>query len=236
MTTTLTIERAVHFQAQVRGRKELRAGPAPPGPPPDPGRVPRVSRLMALALRFEGLLQAGVVKDYAELARLGHVTRARVSQVMNLLSLGAGPSGGGAVSAADAAGPRPDPLVAAAADRLDVGLASAAAAVGRPARPLTGQRRSTTDRGRHGRSKPAALGAVKEVAAKLKAGDAQRSSGRVRVLAAIGSEGRKETTGPLIEALGSKEVPVRLRGGRRPGQVRQARRRDGRGAARRPRG
>ena len=87
MTTTLTIEREVHFQAQARGRKELRAGPAPPGPPPDPGRVPRVSRLMALALRFEGLLQAGVVKDYAELARLGHVTRARISQVMNLLSL-----------------------------------------------------------------------------------------------------------------------------------------------------
>ena len=85
--TTLTIEREVHFQAQARGRKELRAGPAPPGPPPDPGRVPRVSRLMALALRFEGLLQAGVVKDYAELARLGHVSRARVSQVMNLLSL-----------------------------------------------------------------------------------------------------------------------------------------------------
>jgi hypothetical protein len=87
MTTILTIERAVHFQSQARGRKELRVGPAPQGPLPDPGRVPRVSRLMALALRFEGLLQAGVVKDYAELARLGHVSRARVSQVMNLLSL-----------------------------------------------------------------------------------------------------------------------------------------------------
>ena len=87
MTTILTIEREVHFHAQARGRKELRAGPAPQGPLPDPGRVPRVSRLMALALRFEGLLQAGVVKDYAELARLGHVSRARVSQVMNLLSL-----------------------------------------------------------------------------------------------------------------------------------------------------
>ena len=82
MTTTWTIEREVHFQAQARGRKELRVGPAPQGPPPDPGRVPRVSRLMALALRFEGLLQAGVVRDYAELARLGHVSRARVSQVI----------------------------------------------------------------------------------------------------------------------------------------------------------
>ena len=87
MTTTLTIEREVHFQAQARGRKQLRVGPEPPRPAPDPGRVPRVARLMALAIRFEGLLRAGVVKDYAALARLGHVTRARVSQVMNLLYL-----------------------------------------------------------------------------------------------------------------------------------------------------
>jgi hypothetical protein len=85
--TTLTIEREVHFQAQARGRKQLRVGPEPPRPAPDPGRVPRVSRLMALAIRFDGLLRSGVVKDYAELARLGHVTRARVSQVMNLLYL-----------------------------------------------------------------------------------------------------------------------------------------------------
>jgi hypothetical protein len=87
MTTTLTIEREVHFQPQVRGRKALRVGPAPPPPVLEPGRVPRVARLMALAIRFEGLLRDGVVKDYAELARLGHVTRARISQVMALLSL-----------------------------------------------------------------------------------------------------------------------------------------------------
>jgi hypothetical protein len=87
MTTTLTIEREVHFQTQARGRKELKVGPEPPRPEPAPGRVPRVARLMALALRCEGLLRAGVVKDYAALARLGHVSRARVSQVMALLSL-----------------------------------------------------------------------------------------------------------------------------------------------------
>ena len=53
-------------QRRRAGRKQLRAGPPPQGPPPDPGRVPRASsRLMAPALRFEGLLQAGVVKDYA---------------------------------------------------------------------------------------------------------------------------------------------------------------------------
>jgi hypothetical protein len=42
---------------------------------------------MALALKFEGLVRDGVVADYAELARLGRVTRARVTQVMNLTLL-----------------------------------------------------------------------------------------------------------------------------------------------------
>jgi hypothetical protein len=42
---------------------------------------------MALAIRFEGLIRDGVVKDQAELARLGHVSRARLSQIMGLLSL-----------------------------------------------------------------------------------------------------------------------------------------------------
>ena len=52
-----------------------------------PGRVPRIARLMALAVRFEQLIRSGAVRDYAELARLGQVSRARVTQIMNLLHL-----------------------------------------------------------------------------------------------------------------------------------------------------
>jgi hypothetical protein len=55
--------------------------------PAPTGRVPKVARLMALAIKFDGMLARGEVKDYAELARLGHVTRARVTQIMNLLNL-----------------------------------------------------------------------------------------------------------------------------------------------------
>jgi hypothetical protein len=51
------------------------------------GRPPRVARLLALAYRFEELVRTGAVKDYAELARLGHITRARVTQIMSLLNL-----------------------------------------------------------------------------------------------------------------------------------------------------
>jgi hypothetical protein len=49
--------------------------------------VPRVSRLMALATRLESLLHGGTVKDYADLARLGGVSRARITQIMNLRNL-----------------------------------------------------------------------------------------------------------------------------------------------------
>ena len=51
------------------------------------GRPARIASLLALAHRFEGMVRSGVVRDYAELARLGHVTRARVTQIMNLLNL-----------------------------------------------------------------------------------------------------------------------------------------------------
>jgi hypothetical protein len=87
MSEPLTIECQVHFKRQARGRKELHTGEEPPRPACEPERVPRVTRLLALAHRFDGLIRAGVVRDYAELARLGQVTRARISQVMALLQL-----------------------------------------------------------------------------------------------------------------------------------------------------
>ncbi len=48
------------------------------------GRVPRAARLLALAHRFEQLIAEGVVADYGELARMGQVSRARISQIMSL--------------------------------------------------------------------------------------------------------------------------------------------------------
>jgi len=57
-------------------------------PVPKPtGKLPRVARLMALAFKFDGMLREGVVTDYADLAGLGLVTRARMTQIMNLLHL-----------------------------------------------------------------------------------------------------------------------------------------------------
>jgi hypothetical protein len=86
MSTTLTIELPVHFHRGGHGsRKELRPGTQAPLMPP--GRVPRVARLMALVLRFDELVRTGQICSYSALASLGHVTKARVSQIMSLLCL-----------------------------------------------------------------------------------------------------------------------------------------------------
>ena len=79
------IEFKVHFKAAGHGRKRAVVGERPPAPVP--GNLPRVTRLMALAIRFDQLIRDREVRDLAEIARLGHVTRARVTQVMNLLHL-----------------------------------------------------------------------------------------------------------------------------------------------------
>lgn len=50
-------------------------------------RIPRIARLMALAIKFQDMVDRGEVRDYADLARLGFVTRARLTQIMNLLLL-----------------------------------------------------------------------------------------------------------------------------------------------------
>ena len=84
----LRVEFQVHFERGSRGRKGLRAGRDGGGAAAASApRVPRISTLMALAIRFDDLVRRGEVADFADVARLGHVTRARVSQIVNLLNL-----------------------------------------------------------------------------------------------------------------------------------------------------
>ena len=71
-----------------KGRRKLRAGSSPLLSREGQGiAIPRIARLMALALRFDGLLRAEQFRDYSELAHLGRVTRARMTQIMKLLDL-----------------------------------------------------------------------------------------------------------------------------------------------------
>jgi hypothetical protein len=84
---SLTIETPIHFKRAKAGKKTIAVGPAPEPQSSPPDSIPRISRLMALAIHFDGLIRDGVVKNYADLARLGGVSRARITQIMNLLNL-----------------------------------------------------------------------------------------------------------------------------------------------------
>jgi hypothetical protein len=84
MNSQLTVTRQFHVARRNHGRKQLRSGEAPAGPT---GRVPRIARLMALAIRCERLINDGVAADQSELARFGQITTARMTQIMSLLTL-----------------------------------------------------------------------------------------------------------------------------------------------------
>lgn len=51
------------------------------------GRYPRAAQVLALALQFQEMIDRGEVRDYADLARLGCVSRERISQIMMLVWL-----------------------------------------------------------------------------------------------------------------------------------------------------
>jgi len=80
-----TITKQVHFAVKGHG-KVAKAGFGPKAAGRE-GRIPRVSKLMALAIRFDELLRDGEVANQSDLARLAHVTQPRMTQIMNLLHL-----------------------------------------------------------------------------------------------------------------------------------------------------
>lgn len=86
-STGKTVEFSIHFKSGKRGRQKLVVGKATKPAKLPAGRTPRVSKLMALARKMDDILNRGEIKDYAELAMLSHVSRARITQIMNLLNL-----------------------------------------------------------------------------------------------------------------------------------------------------
>lgn len=82
----LSTKRVLHFNTDSRGRKRIDREPKSRAIALQ-GRVPRISKLMALAIHFQELLNDGVVEDQSDLARLSHVTQPRITQIMNLLLL-----------------------------------------------------------------------------------------------------------------------------------------------------
>jgi hypothetical protein len=84
MSGGATVTFKVHLTRGPNARRHLREGEAPPKPHSPEGRTPHLSKLMALAIKFDGLIRSGVIRRQSELARAGRVTSARVSQIMGL--------------------------------------------------------------------------------------------------------------------------------------------------------
>ncbi len=76
----------IHFRLHSTKRPEGEKGRSDSQDSGD-GRVPRVTQVMALAVQFQDMLQRGEARDYADLARLGCLTRERMSQIMELIWL-----------------------------------------------------------------------------------------------------------------------------------------------------
>jgi hypothetical protein len=88
MSESLSIEGSLCIGRRGKaGSTERQAAVRSPDRSSAAARVPRIARLMALALHLEALVQEGTVSSYAELARLGHVSRSRLSQILSLLYL-----------------------------------------------------------------------------------------------------------------------------------------------------
>ena len=88
MSTPLVIEGtlALGRRGCAGGREEHHDSPACPASRA-PARVPRIAQLLALAWHIDGLVRSGALASYATAARLGHVSRARLSQILSLLNL-----------------------------------------------------------------------------------------------------------------------------------------------------
>lgn len=82
----ITIKKKIYFIRGGAGRRQIASEPAPSKTVPV-GRVPRISKLMALAIKYDGLLREGKVTDQSELSRLAYITQPRMTQIMNLLHL-----------------------------------------------------------------------------------------------------------------------------------------------------
>jgi hypothetical protein len=65
------------FRVKAGSNSNVRGGPFHREPRP----------LMALALKFQGLLSQDTVRNHAQLAELGQVTRTRVCQILKLTNL-----------------------------------------------------------------------------------------------------------------------------------------------------
>lgn len=75
------------FQIHPSPRAAAQRGDQSGAPAVAGGRLPRITQVLALAMQFREMIRCGDARDCADLARLGGLTRERISQIMKLLWL-----------------------------------------------------------------------------------------------------------------------------------------------------
>jgi hypothetical protein len=75
------------FRIHPAPRAAAQRGCQPGAPAGAGGRLPRITQVLALAMQFREMIRSGDARDCADLARLGGLTRERISQIMKLLWL-----------------------------------------------------------------------------------------------------------------------------------------------------
>lgn len=81
----ITVHRKIELSRRPDRTQRLRVVDGEtPRPVLPAGRVPRITRLMALAIHLEGLLCKGTVRDQSDLARRAQVTQPRITQILAL--------------------------------------------------------------------------------------------------------------------------------------------------------
>ena len=84
MTERFTVHRKFHVATMRKGAKQIQNGTPPIKPV---GRVPRISRLLALAHHCFHLVRSGVIINQSELAHFGQISTTRMTQIMWLDNL-----------------------------------------------------------------------------------------------------------------------------------------------------
>ena len=85
MNTSTVLRGTLPFRRRPSAR-DHGVTPAMEAPKASWPRIPRIARLLALARHIDDLVRSGALGSYAAAARLGHISRARLSQILALLN------------------------------------------------------------------------------------------------------------------------------------------------------
>ena len=81
----IKVKRKISFQGEAHKRRD--AAKVKREKLTQSGRIPRISKLVALASRMQSMIESGQVQTFQQLAEIGRISQPRMTQIMSLLNL-----------------------------------------------------------------------------------------------------------------------------------------------------